>query len=196
MSQTLAGPAEFEEVIERSRFLARAWPIEDVDAALAHVADCAREEASHHCWAYRHGQQYRFHDANEPAGTAGRPILQAIDGQGCDRVLVVVTRWFGGIKLGAGGLVRAYGGAAAECLRRAAKRPLIAMSAFGVRVAFAGESVLRQLATEFAGEISEERYDADGLACHVTMPTANVAAFSLRLRDASRGRASIQADAG
>ena len=72
MSQTLAGPAVFEEVIERSRFLARAWPIEDVDQALAHVADCAREEASHHCWAYRHGQQYRFHDANEPAGTAGR----------------------------------------------------------------------------------------------------------------------------
>lgn len=194
MSQTLAGPAEFEEVIERSRFLARAWPIEDADAALALVAGCTREVASHHCWAYRHGQQYRFHDANEPAGTAGRPILQAIDGQGCDRVLVVVTRWFGGIKLGAGGLVRAYGGAAAECLRRAPKRALIATSGLRVRVAFAAESALRLLLAEFAGEISGERYDADGLACHVTLPSTSVAAFSLRLRDASRGGATIERD--
>lgn len=189
MSHTLAGPAVFEEVIERSRFLARAWPIENVEAALAHVADCAREEASHHCWAYRHGQQYRFHDANEPAGTAGRPILQAIDGQGCDRVLVVVTRWFGGIKLGAGGLVRAYGGAAAECLRRAARRELVVMRGANVRVAFAAESVLRQLAAEYGGEISGEHYEAEGLHCRITLPSAHLAAFGLRLRDASRGRA-------
>lgn len=194
MSQTLAGPAVFEEVIERSRFLARAWPIEDVDAALAHVAECAREEASHHCWAYRHGQQYRFHDANEPAGTAGRPILQAIDGQGCDRVLVVVTRWFGGIKLGAGGLVRAYGGAAAECLRRAPKRQLIEMAEFGVRVDFAAESMLRQLVAEFTGALSGEVYDAQGLSCRVRMPAAQVDAFTIRLRDASRGRATVTTD--
>jgi putative IMPACT (imprinted ancient) family translation regulator len=61
----------------------------------------------------------RFNDDGEPAGTAGRPILQAIEGQGMDRVVVVVKRWYGGIKLGAGGLMRAYGGTAAECLRRA-----------------------------------------------------------------------------
>ena len=75
--------------------------------------------ATHNCWAYRIGSEYRFSDDGEPAGTAGRPILAAIDGQGCDQVVVVVTRWYGGIKLGAGGLVRAYGGCAAECLRAA-----------------------------------------------------------------------------
>ena len=193
---TLAAPATHLLEVKHSRFLAQAVAVDSADGAQAALAPLGDPAATHNCWAWRVGTQYRSSDDGEPAGTAGRPILAAIDGQGCDQVLVVVTRWFGGIKLGAGGLVRAYGGAAAECLRRAAKRPLIAMSAFGVRVAFAGESVLRQLATEFAGEISEERYDADGLACHVTMPTANVAAFSLRLRDASRGRASIQADAG
>jgi putative IMPACT (imprinted ancient) family translation regulator len=72
-------------------------------------------------------RDYRSSDDGEPAGTAGRPILAAIDGQGFDRVMVVVTRWFGGIKLGAGGLVRAYGGAAAECLRTAPRVPLVGM---------------------------------------------------------------------
>src|SRR3546814_18000784 len=79
-------------------------------------------DATHNCWAWRIGDDYRSNDDGEPAGTAGRPILAAIDGQGMDRVVVVVTRWFGGIKLGAGGLVRAYGGTAAECLRRAVGR--------------------------------------------------------------------------
>src|SRR5690606_870518 len=73
----------------------------------------------------RIGQSYRFNDDGEPSGTAGKPILQAIDGQGLDRVVVVVTRWFGGVLLGSGGLVRAYGGTAALCLRNADKAPLI-----------------------------------------------------------------------
>ncbi len=83
--------------------------------------------ATHNCWAYRIGQDYRFNDDGEPGGTAGRPILQAIEGQGVDRVVVVVTRWYGGIKLGAGGLARAYGGTAAECLRLAERTPLVVM---------------------------------------------------------------------
>ena len=74
-------------------------------------------EATHNCWAYKIGQEYRFNDDGEPGGTAGRPILQAIEGQGMDRVAVLVVRWFGGVKLGAGGLVRAYGGCAANCGR-------------------------------------------------------------------------------
>lgn len=67
-------------------------------------------QATHNCWAYKVGAQYRFSDDGEPAGTAGRPILSAIEAQHLDRVMVVVTRYFGGIKLGVGGLVRAYGG--------------------------------------------------------------------------------------
>ena len=191
MSATLTAAAVFEEHIQKSRFLARAWPIDSVESAMAHVADCEREEASHHCYAYRIGQQYRFFDANEPAGTAGRPILQAIDGQGMDRVIVVVTRWFGGIKLGAGGLVRAYGGAAAECLRRAPRRELVAMHGLPVSAAFAFENSLRQIVGEFAGQINDERYDAAGFACMIVLPASDSAHCAMRLRDASRGHVII-----
>ncbi len=188
MSATLTATAVFEDHIQKSRFLARAWPINSVESAMSHVAECEREEASHHCYAYRLGQQYRFFDANEPAGTAGRPILQAIDGQGMDRVVVVVTRWFGGIKLGAGGLVRAYGGAAAECLRRAPRRELVAMHSLPVSAAFAFESSLRQIVGEFSGQIRDERYDADGFACTILLPASDSGRCTLRLRDASRGQ--------
>jgi len=76
-------------------------------AAQAALAGLIDADATHNCWAWRYGTHSRSSDDGEPAGTAGRPILAAIDGQGLDRLLVVVTRWYGGIKLGAGGLVRA-----------------------------------------------------------------------------------------
>src|SRR5690606_40308537 len=90
-------------------------------AAKAFIAAHSDREANHNCWAWRIGQAYRFSDDGEPGGTGGKPILQAIDGQSLDRVAVVVTRWFGGILLGSGGLIRAYGGTAAMCLREAGK---------------------------------------------------------------------------
>jgi uncharacterized YigZ family protein len=117
----LAAPAVLHQEIRKSRFVAQAQRADSVDVALAFVAHVRDPSASHNCWAYRVAQQYRFNDDGEPAGTAGKPILQAIDAQGFDETIVVVTRWFGGIKLGAGGLARAYGGCAAECLRVAAR---------------------------------------------------------------------------
>ena len=72
--------------------------------------------ASHNCFAYRIGHEYRFSDDGEPGGTAGRPMLSALEGSGFDGVCVLVTRYYGGTQLGAGGLVRAYGGAASAVL--------------------------------------------------------------------------------
>jgi putative IMPACT (imprinted ancient) family translation regulator len=113
-------PASHAIEVKHSRFLAQAAPVESPRRrARLPRRHRAHPDATHHCWAYRIGGDYRSSDDGEPAGTAGRPILAAIDGQGFDRVMVVVTRWYGGINLGAGGLVRAYGGAAAECLRTA-----------------------------------------------------------------------------
>src|SRR5512138_3130194 len=96
---TLAAPARLHQEIRKSRFIAHAAQAADPDAALAFVESVTDRSATHNCWAYRIGQQYRFSDDGEPSGTAGKPILQAIDGQGFDQVVVVVTRWFGGIKL-------------------------------------------------------------------------------------------------
>ena len=126
----LAGHCRHEQEIKKSRFLAQAAPVDAPEAALAFVQDVADPAATHNCWAYRIGQAYRFNDDGEPGGTAGRPILQAIEGQGIDRAVVVVTRWYGGIKLGAGGLARAYGGTAAECLRLAERVPIVPMAEF------------------------------------------------------------------
>ena len=123
MLDTLAQPVSHTLEVKHSRFIAHTAPIDSAAAAMAILQQVAAADATHNCWAYRYGRDYRSSDDGEPAGTAGRPILAAIDGQGFDRVMVVVTRWFGGIKLGAGGLVRAYGGAAAECLRTAPACP-------------------------------------------------------------------------
>ena len=125
VAHTLAGPATFELEAKRSRFLARAAPVESPEAALAFLHEVADPQATHNCWAYRIGADYRSSDDGEPGGSAGRPILAAIEGQGVDQVMVVVTRWYGGTNLGVGGLVRAYGGAAAECRRPAPRRPLV-----------------------------------------------------------------------
>ena len=107
MSHTLTAPCAHQEDIKKSRFAAFAAPVSTVDEAMRFFAANSDPEATHNCWAYKIGQEYRFNDDGEPGGTAGRPILQAIEGQGMDRVAVLVVRWFGGVKLGAGGLVRA-----------------------------------------------------------------------------------------
>src|SRR5690606_15533044 len=99
MPDTLATPASHLLEVKHSRFLAHAAPVGNAADALAFVASVLVADATHNCWAYRHGSEYRSSDDGEPAGTAGRPILAAIDGQGYDRIVVVVTRWFGGIKL-------------------------------------------------------------------------------------------------
>ena len=125
VAHTLAGPATFELEAKRSRVLSRAASVESPEAALAFLHEVADPQATHNCWAYRIGADYRSSDDGEPGGSAGRPILAAIEGQGVDQVMVVVTRWYGGTNLGVGGLVRAYGGAAAECLRTAPRRELV-----------------------------------------------------------------------
>src|SRR5688500_7406689 len=122
---TLAQAVSISEEIKKSRFLCQAAPVATPEAALEFLAQISDPQATHNCWAYRIGQHYRFSDDGEPVGTAGKPMLQAIDGQGFDQVVAVVTRWYGGIKLGAGGLMRAYGGVTAQCLRLAARTPLV-----------------------------------------------------------------------
>lgn len=192
-SLTLAGAADLQQEIKKSRFLARAAPVDDADEALAFVARVSVREATHNCWAYRIGANYRFNDDGEPGGSAGRPILAAIEGQGLDRVVVVVTRWFGGIKLGVGGLVRAYGGCAAECLRLATKRPLVERVPVLVRCDFSTAANLYARLREFEAVKRGERASADGVELDLELPRERVAALTAFLRDLSRGRAIVQA---
>lgn len=185
---TLATPASHQLEVKHSRFLAQAAIIDSADAAQAALAPLSDPAATHNCWAWRVGAQYRSSDDGEPAGTAGRPILAAIDGQGCDQVLVVVTRWFGGIKLGAGGLVRAYGGAAAECLRRAEKRPLILFAELEFACPFANLGDAHAALNAAEASKIDERFDADGVNLRVRLPAERVDDLKTRLRDATRDR--------
>lgn len=188
---TLAAPHRFEIEIKKSRFIAQAAAAATVDAALAFVASASDADARHNCWAYRIGDQYRSDDADEPAGTAGRPILAAIDGQGFDEVVVVVTRWFGGIKLGAGGLVRAYGGAAAECLRTAPRLARIAMTSATIHAGFAHLGAVHAVLDALDARKDDERYDADGVCWTVQIPVDRVEYLKTQLRDATRGQARV-----
>lgn len=185
---TLAQPCRHQEEIKKSRFLALAAPVESPEQALAFLREVSEPTATHNCWAYRIGQDYRFNDDGEPGGTAGRPILQAIEGQDMDRVAVVVTRWYGGIKLGAGGLVRAYGGTAAECLRRAERVPIVAMARLGVHCDFAELALLKARLKELQADIEQEVFSADGVALQLRLPDSQVADAQQRISDISRGR--------
>ena len=111
--------SNYVEVIKKSRFLVKVFPLPDPEAFDGLLKENTDLSANHNCWAWKAGNRYRFSDDGEPGGTAGRPILQAIESQGFDFVAVLVIRYFGGIKLGTGGLIRAYGGTASRALQEA-----------------------------------------------------------------------------
>lgn len=189
---TLAQLASASEDIRKSHFLCRAAPVATPEAALAFVAEVSDAQATHNCWAYRIGQQYRFSDDGEPAGTAGKPMLQAIDGQGFDQVIAVVTRWYGGIKLGAGGLMRAYGGITAQCLRLADRTPLVRKSEVEFALPFAQLSILKARLAEFDADCVAETFDIQGAALRVALPEARVDALAAWIADLTRGRNTVR----
>ncbi len=188
---TLAAPARFELIVKKSRFLAQAIAIDDAAQMPAFLASVHAADASHHCWAYRIGGAYRSSDDGEPAGTAGRPILAAIDGQHCDRVMVVVARWFGGTKLGAGGLVRAYGCAASECLRNAARTPLVDLVQVAISCGFDHVGAVHQLIAQFGASKRTETFTDEGLQFSIELPRERLPALQNALRDATRGQARL-----
>lgn len=191
MSDALAALAErcrHEQDIKKSRFLAQAAPVDSPEEALAFVQAVGDPAATHNCWAYRIGQAYRFNDDGEPGGTAGRPILQAIEGQGIDRAVVVVTRWYGGIKLGAGGLARAYGGTAAECLRLAERVPIVPRATLALDCEFADLALLKARLAELDASVTEEQFHASGARLRLQLPESRVAEAQARIVDLTRGR--------
>jgi uncharacterized YigZ family protein len=185
---TLGRACRHQQEIRKSRFLALAAPVTSAGQALAFVREVSTPTATHNCWAYRIGPDYRFNDDGEPGGTAGRPILQAIESQGMDGVVAVVTRWYGGTKLGAGGLARAYGGTTAECLRLAERVPIVAMVRLGLHCPFAELARLQARLPDLQAEIEQEAFDADGVDLQLHLPEARADELRTLIIDLSRGR--------
>ena len=188
MSFTLAGPASYAEDIRKSRFTCLAAPIASEAEAQAFLAAHRDTSAGHNCWAWKLGAHYRFSDDGEPGGTAGRPMLAAIEGQAMDRVVVLVSRWFGGIKLGTGGLARAYGGCAAKCLQDAPRIELVPSTRLAFACGFAEHALLKARILALGASIEDEAYGAEGVDIRLSLPDIKVEELQRLLGDLSRGR--------
>ena len=181
--------------VKGSRFIASVLPVSS-GAGVKIFIDARREEfrdATHNCFAWRlgnGGDVMRSSDDGEPSGTAGRPILQEIDGRRLTDVVVVVTRYFGGTKLGTGGLIRAYGAAAAEALDLAGilEKPVVENVRFEFPYDFSG--AVSGLLAAYELSPASTRYGA-GVQMEVALPVEDVDQFRQAVRDATCGRAKL-----
>jgi uncharacterized YigZ family protein len=191
--RTLRGDGETLLEIKRSRFLALAIPVRDEEAAhdmLARVRK-THPEANHHCFAFRlgvGGEIGRFSDDGEPGGTAGRPIMEVLLREAVVDALVVVTRYFGGVLLGSGGLTRAYSQAAAEAVRAAGTLAMQPHTEMQVRVDYGTLGALEQLLQRDGLEATERTF-AERVTLTVPVPSGEEAAFVARIADLSAGAA-------
>lgn len=190
MSFTLAEPVHSELLIKKSRFIGCVQPVADRAAALAVVASLRAEHpaAAHVCWALMAGGQSAANDDGEPGGTAGRPMLEVLRHQQVEGALATVVRYFGGVKLGAGGLVRAYTDAVAQALLNATLVPLVRQRSLRCAVPYALEGLVRrELAA--AGATLDGVQHGDDVAFAFSLPEPDADAFIARLGDAAQGRA-------
>lgn len=192
MPSTLIDLFEYREEIRKSRFIALAGPIDSAEQAQAFLARHSDPDATHNCWAWKLGSQYRSSDDGEPGGTAGRPILAAIEAQACDQVAVLVIRWYGGIQLGTGGLARAYGGCANKCLQQAAKSELITRAPFMLACTFSEHALVRLRIQESGGLIENEAFTAEGVNLWIALPPQAAPALGEQLTALSRGRIQLK----
>lgn len=192
MPFTLAGPCEYREDIRKSRFIALAAPIASAVEAQAFIEQHSDLNASHNCWAWKLADQYRSSDDGEPGGTAGRPILAAIEAQDCDQVAVVVIRWYGGIQLGTGGLARAYGGSANKCLQGAERIALISRVQLRCASGFSELALVKLRVAELGGLVLEESFTANGVELQLAVGEAQINTLQMQLADLSRGRILLQ----
>lgn len=190
--RTLQAAHSYQEEIRKSRFLAQAVVLPAAEQATALIAQLSTPGASHHCWAWRCGQQYRFHDDGEPSGTAGRPILAAIEHQQFDHVLVLVTRWYGGIQLGTGGLARAYGGCATQVLQSAQSETLVPRTVLFGHCPYNYLDVFKVRISEAGAVLNSEVFDADGAWLNLAVPDSQVAVLQHLLSQATRGANALQ----
>ena len=184
---TKEAEAEFTE--KRSRFIGHIWPVETEEEALA----CLREmretywDAGHNVYAYiiKDGPT-RFSDAGEPSGTAGMPTLQVLQREGLYNVCCVVTRYFGGILLGAGGLFRAYGHAAKIAVEAAGKSMKRVWDVIYLPIPYSWYERMKQEVFNYEGIIRDTQYGAD-IELEVLTPTARTKEFLDRVVDISAG---------
>ena len=184
---TAFGEDEFIE--KKSRFIGRAWPVETEEEALEKIQEMKKKhyDATHNCWAYiiKDGA-VRFSDDGEPGGTAGMPMLQVLQREGLYNIVCVVTRYFGGILLGAGGLVRAYTKGAKIAVDAAGKSMKRVWSVLYLPIPYNFYDRIKLEVEAFGGIIRDTQFGAD-IELELLFPEANLQPFLDRITDMSAG---------
>ena len=184
---TQFGEDEFYE--KKSRFIGRVWPVETEEEALEKIQQMKKQhyDATHNCWAYiiKDGA-VRFSDDGEPGGTAGMPMLQVLQREGLFNICCVVTRYFGGILLGAGGLVRAYTKGAKIAVDAAGKSMKRVWTVVYLPCPYTFYERVKLLVGEFGGIIRQTEFGAE-VELELLFPEANVRSFFEKLTDMTSG---------
>ena len=185
--QTLARPASARLEIKKSEFIAYAYPVESREQAMFHVEQLRIKypDARHHCWAYIIGDPDNttsagFDDDGEPNGTAGRPILNVLQHKAIGNVIIIVVRYFGGIKLGVGGLTRAYAGSAQAVVDNMKLTDYVPMTEVQIEADFANESQVRYVVEDMGGKIGEVTYSKSVLL-KTSLPSGDIDTLKERL---------------
>lgn len=185
-------PTDFGEdefVEKKSRFIGRVWPVETEEEALARIQEMKKQhyDATHNCWAYIiHDGPVRFSDDGEPGGTAGMPMLQVLQREGMNNIVCVVTRYFGGILLGAGGLVRAYTKGAKIAVDAAGKSMKRVWTVLYVPCPYPFYERVKLETESFGGFIRSTEFGAE-VELEILFPKAQVQPFLARLTDMTSG---------
>ena len=184
---TAFGEAEFAE--KKSRFIGRVWPVETEEEALAKIQEMKKQhyDATHNCWAYiiRDGA-VRFSDDGEPGGTAGMPMIQVLQKEGLNNIVCVVTRYFGGILLGAGGLVRAYTKGAKIAVDAAGKSMKRVWDVLYVPCPYTYYERLKLEIEAFGGVLRDTQFGAE-VELEILLPEAVSKSFLDRITDMTAG---------
>lgn len=189
MPNTLASAVHSDLTIKKSRFIGCVEPMRDRASAQARVLELWRQHpgATHVCWALLAGGQSAAVDDGEPSGTAGRPMLEVLRHQDLEGVLATVVRYYGGINLGAGGLVRAYTDAVASALTGAVKVPLTKLRMLRCTLPYALEGTVRREIDAARATLVDVTHDSV-VAMMISLPEPDAASFIARLNDAGQGR--------
>ena len=190
ITYTLKEAVRGEMWIKKSQFITCVQPVAGRAEAVALVNDlwALHPEATHICWALMAGGESAAVDDGEPGGTAGRPMMEVLRHQGLEGVLATVVRYFGGIKLGAGGLVRAYNGAVAHALIGAEKVPLLRRRTLHCSVPYSMEGLLRREILT-GGHTLQEIAHGDDVEMAISVAESLAADFVHRISDLCQGQA-------
>ncbi|MFQ5648924.1 MAG: IMPACT family protein [bacterium] len=193
---TIAAETTEEIVVKGSRFVARAAPAGEKEQAEQYIAAISSRfhDATHNCFAFKIGvgdqAVFRFGDAGEPSGTAGRPILQAIENKNLTNLSVVVTRYFGGTKLGTGGLIRAYSAAALTALNRAKITVHFPQTVITLKFAYSMTNPVHQVVEKFGAKILATRFE-DQTFYRVRVKASEEEKFKEELLNLTSGKISL-----